>query len=95
MKRNGISAFSILSRQTGCQKNFKIKMLIITFKKYLKTIHGQTVLEYSLLLIVIAAMSLLIIAQGIKSSNPIENPIRRAVDQINLQVTGDPANLLP
>ncbi|MFH1622298.1 MAG: hypothetical protein ABIA97_04165 [Candidatus Omnitrophota bacterium] len=38
---------------------FKVLELIITFKKYLlNTIHGQSVLEYSLLLVVIAVVML-------------------------------------
>lgn len=65
--------------------NFIVKEIIISFKKYFKRIHGQSVLEYSLLLIVIAVASLLMLGK-IKSNNPSDNPIRGAVDRINSKV---------
>ena len=92
MKRNGNSAFSFESHQTTSKMNFNIAKLIITFKKYLKTIHGQSALEYSLLLIVIAALSLAIILPAISeeaghtNGNAVTNPIREAVNRINSRV---------
>ena len=98
MKRNGNSAFSFFSRQITNQKNiminFMVKEIIISFKKYFKRIHGQSVLEYSLLLIVIAVASLLILGKGIIRGNPTDNPFRGAVDNLNTKVTGDPTNLI-
>jgi len=47
--------------------SFKVQELIITFKKYLfNTIHGQSVLEYSLLLAVVALIVLALFTDGFK-----------------------------
>lgn len=76
--------------------DFKVLYLITSFKKSLITKRGQSVLEYSLILIVIAALCLTFLLPAIseeKGGNGSfgflsRNPIRNAVDRINNHVTG-------
>jgi len=88
-ERNGNSAFSIMRLPIINNTKFRIPYIIISFKKYLKTIHGQSVLEYSLLLIVIAALSLAIIWPHVGSNGP-NNFFRNITDEINQKITGSP-----
>lgn len=88
MKRNGNSAFSIMAPQITPKINFLIPKLIISFKKYLKTRFGQSVLEYSLLLIVVAAVSMAVFMRVGRLGDPEHNMFRDAVTTHNTLVGG-------
>lgn len=64
------------------KEKLKIHNLIIRFKKSLKTSSGQSVLEYSLILIVIAAATLLVFWPLLQNGSIF----RGVVDLTNLHV---------
>jgi len=63
----------------------KRQNLVISFKKYLKSKYGQSVLEYSLLLIVLAAASLAVFwgVGRLKVGDGESNIFRSRVTQLN------------
>lgn len=67
----------------------KIQNLIISFKKYLRMSKGQSVLEYTLILIVITAASMIIFWPIPGEDGTIFNRFFRViVDGINFGVAG-------